>query len=54
MSMRSGLVLDAGAFIVLERRHPVMVALVQEAALAGLALVTSAGVIAQVWRAPPR
>ena len=45
-----GVVLDAGAFIALERRSRTMVALAQLFVDAGTPLVTSAGVIAQVWR----
>jgi len=45
-----GVVLDAGAFIALERRDGTMVALTKRFADAGTPLVTSAGVIAQVWR----
>lgn len=49
-----GLVLDAGAFIALERRNPVMVALARQATESAIPLVTSAGVVAQIWRANPR
>jgi hypothetical protein len=45
-----GVVLDAGAFIALERRDGTMVRLVQRFVDAGTPLVTSAGVVAQVWR----
>jgi hypothetical protein len=45
-----GVVLDAGAFIALERRSRTMTALVQLFAEAETPLVTSAGVVAQVWR----
>ncbi len=45
-----GVVLDAGAFIAIERRHPVMVRLAQRFADERTPLVTSAGVVAQVWR----
>jgi hypothetical protein len=45
-----GIVLDAGAFIALERRNRTMVRLVQLFADAQTPLVTSAGVVAQVWR----
>jgi hypothetical protein len=50
--MRSpvGVVLDAGAFIALERRDRTMVALTQLFAQKQTPLVTSAGVVAQVWR----
>jgi hypothetical protein len=45
-----GVVLDAGAFIALERRDRTMVHLAQRFADAKTPLVTSAGVVAQVWR----
>lgn len=45
-----GLVLDAGAFIALERRDKVMTALAARIAKERVPLVTSAGVVAQVWR----
>jgi PIN domain-containing protein len=47
---RGGVVLDAGAFIALERRDGTMVRLAQRLADAKTPLVTSAGVVAQVWR----
>ena len=50
MTDRPGVVLDAGAFIQLERRDRTMVALVQLFADQRTPLVTSAGVVAQVWR----
>lgn len=50
MTDTRGVVLDAGAFIALERRDGTMVALVKQFADAGTPLVTSAGVVAQVWR----
>jgi len=43
-------VLDAGAFIALERRNQTMVRLTQLFASGSVPLVTSAGVVAQVWR----
>lgn len=46
----AGVVLDAGAFIALERRSGVMVALVRRFLQHETPLVTSAGVVAQVWR----
>jgi hypothetical protein len=46
----SGVVLDAGAFIALERRNRTMVHLAQRFADSRTPLVTSAGVVAQVWR----
>jgi hypothetical protein len=45
-----GVVLDVGAFIALERRNRSMVRLTQLFADAQTPLVTSAGVVAQVWR----
>ena len=45
-----GVVLDAGAFIALERRNPTMVRLIQLFSVAKTPLVTSAGVVARVWR----
>jgi hypothetical protein len=45
-----GVVLDAGAFIAIERRNRTMVSLAQRFADEGTPLVTSAGVVAQVWR----
>jgi hypothetical protein len=49
-----GVVLDAGAFIALERRSPVMVHLARRFDQERTALVTSAGVVAQVWRGGAR
>jgi hypothetical protein len=46
----TGLVFDAGAFIALERRDKVMTALVAKVVGGRIPLVTSAGVVAQVWR----
>ena len=48
--MSAGVVLDAGAFIALERRDRTMVALAQIFVDEQTPLVTSAGVVAQVWR----
>ena len=45
-----GVVLDAGAFIALERGDRVVARLAQRFADARTPLVTSAGVVAQVWR----
>ena len=45
-----GLVLDAGVFIQFERRDRRTAKLIQEAVAARVPLVTSAGVVAQVWR----
>lgn len=50
MSAKTGVVLDAGAFIALERRDPVMTHLVRRFSAESTPLVTSAGVVAQVWR----
>lgn len=50
MTPPGGVVLDAGAFIALERRDPVMVRLTQRFVDADTPLITSAGVVAQVWR----
>lgn len=46
----SGVVLDAGAFIALERRDERMARLAHRFAQAKTPLVTSAGVLAQIWR----
>lgn len=51
---REGVVLDAGAFIELERRNAHVVALVRWMIRAHTPLVTSAGVVAQVWRGGAR
>jgi hypothetical protein len=44
------LVLDAGAFVAVERGDREVVALVKRERLAGRAPITSGGVVAQVWR----
>jgi hypothetical protein len=44
------LVLDAGAFVAVERGDRDVVALVKRERLSGRAPVTSGGVVAQVWR----
>jgi hypothetical protein len=44
------LVLDAGAFVAVERGERGVVALVKRERLAGRVPVTSGGVVAQVWR----
>jgi hypothetical protein len=49
-SPKQGVVLDAGAFIALEKRNAVMVRLAERFAEEQTPLVTSAGVVAQVWR----
>jgi hypothetical protein len=46
----AGVVLDAGAFIALERRNRLMVSLVRRFSVERTPLLTSAGVVAQVWR----
>lgn len=48
------LVLDAGAFVAVERGDRGVVALVKRERLAGRAPVTSGGVVAQVWRGSGR
>ena len=50
MSTTAGVVLDAGAFVAAERRNRTMVALTRLFAESKTPLVTSAGVVAQVWR----
>jgi predicted nucleic acid-binding protein len=50
VTLSPGVVLDAGAFIALERRSGVMVHLARRLADARTPLATSAGVVAQVWR----
>ncbi|MGI9001670.1 MAG: PIN domain-containing protein [Pseudonocardia sp.] len=50
----SGAVLDAGAFIALERADPTMRMLVDRIRRESPPLVTSAGVVAQVWRGGAR
>jgi hypothetical protein len=47
-------VLDAGAFIALERRDPRMLALVAELLAQRQVARAPAGVVAQVWRGSPR
>jgi hypothetical protein len=47
---RPGLVLDAGAFIQLERRDRAMFALARTLVETCTPLITSVGVVAQVWR----
>jgi hypothetical protein len=46
----AGLVLDAGAFIALERRSPFVTKLLARLVSRNVRLVTSGAVIAQVWR----
>jgi hypothetical protein len=50
VSVEGGVVLDAGAFIAAERRDGIMVALIRLFVASKTPLVTSAGVVAQVWR----
>jgi predicted nucleic acid-binding protein len=50
VTLGRGVVLDAGAFIALERRSRPMVHLARRFAEESTPLVTSAGVVAQVWR----
>jgi hypothetical protein len=50
----SGVVLDAGVFIALERRNGTMVRLARRLVEERTPLVTSAGVVAQVWRGGAR
>jgi len=45
-----GVVLDAGAFIALERRQRIVVELARRLIVAQTPLLTSSGVVAQVWR----
>lgn len=54
MKAAAGVVLDAGAFIALERRNPTVVALLELLTKADVPLVTSAGVVAQIWRGGSR
>jgi hypothetical protein len=50
VSSGAGLVLDAGAFVALESGNRFVVSLFQRFADEATPLVTSAGVVAQVWR----
>ena len=54
MTSNLGVVLDAGVFIALERRDRMMARLVQRFSDERTPLVTSAGVVAQVWRGGDR
>jgi hypothetical protein len=54
VTLKRGVVLDAGAFIALERRDRVMTHLAALFARERTPLVTSAGVVAQVWRGGSR
>ncbi len=46
----AGVVLDSGAFIALEKRDPMMTHLVERFVREATPLVTSAGVVAEIWR----
>ena len=50
MTVSAGVVLDAGVFIALERQNRAIVALTRIFAEKATPLVTSAGVVAQIWR----
>jgi hypothetical protein len=50
MAHVAGLVLDAGAFIAIERRSPFVTKLLGNLVSSNIRLVTSGAVIAQVWR----
>jgi hypothetical protein len=50
LNVEGGVVLDAGAFVAAERRDRTMVALIRLFVASKTPLVTSAGVVAQVWR----
>lgn len=52
--IKTGVVLDAGLFIALDRRDRVAVGLVELFRKNETSLVTSAGVVAQVWRSQGR
>jgi hypothetical protein len=47
---RRGLVLDTGAFVALENRDEMMTRFYERVRLDGIPLITSAGVVARVWR----
>jgi predicted nucleic acid-binding protein len=49
-----GFVLDAGAFIALERRAPIMLGILDQALHGRVEVVLPRTVIAQVWRGVPR
>ena len=49
-----GFVFDAGAFIALERRAPIMLGILDEALHGRIEVVLPRTVIAQVWRGVPR
>jgi len=50
----AGVTLDAGALIGVERGHPRMQALIDEAVAAGATLAVPAGALGQAWRGSPR
>ena len=50
----SGLTLDAGALIALERSSPRLLALLDRLEAAGVLVAVPAGALAQAWRASPR
>jgi predicted nucleic acid-binding protein len=50
VSGHAGLVLDAGAFIAVERGNPDVIRLLDRVQRSGARMLTSAGVVAQVWR----
>jgi hypothetical protein len=54
LTLLLGVVLDAGLFIAVEKRNPIAVHLVHRFAQQRTPLVTSAGVVAQVWRGGER
>lgn len=49
-----GFVFDAGAFIALERRSPLMIGILDQALRGTVEVVLPRTVIAQVWRGTPR
>jgi hypothetical protein len=49
-----GFVFDAGAFIALERRAPLLLGILDEALRGTVQIVLPRTVIAQVWRGGPR
>ena len=49
-----GFVFDAGAFIALERRTPLLLGILEEALHGTVQVVLPRTVIAQVWRGGPR
>jgi hypothetical protein len=51
---REGIVFDAGAFIALERRSPLLLGILDEALHGTVEVVLPRTVIAQIWRGTPR